>query len=133
MPADAATETKADFAARLARAVETDLGSDALPNPEGWRVGGVALKACRGGDNRVEADIDPVVRFELPEHVLFLAVMARDDEKPAYRRTERYDLIYFSDDAAASQQTIFDRDRETIDRFGNWVEQWEKGSAAQGG
>ncbi len=128
MPSDAAHETKAEFAARVARAVESALGSDALPNPEGWRFAGVTLRACRGGDNRIEADTDPVVKLELPDRSLHLAVMKRDEAKASYRHSEKYDLSYFSDAEGESQQSVYDRDRETIDRFCDWVSQWEKSS-----
>lgn len=119
------TETKAEFAARLLRAVESALGTDAFPNPEGWRVAGVTLRATRGGDSRVESDTDPVIKLELPDRSLSMAVLATDPNKPAYRRTAHYDVLYHSEDNKEPHQRIFDRDRETIERFCNWIEQWD--------
>jgi hypothetical protein len=119
------TETKAEFAARLLRAVESALGTDAFANPEGWRVAGVTLRATRGGDSRVESDTDPVIKLELPDRSLSMAVLATDPNKPAYRRTAHYDVLYHSEDNKEPHQRIFDRDRETIERFCNWIEQWD--------
>lgn len=122
-------ETKADFGQRLARLVEGALGTDAFANPEGWRFEGVALRATRGGDNRVEADIDPVLRFALPERALRIAVMARDTEKPAYFRTAHYDVSYTVESSEESQR-VYDLDHATIDRFCQWLVSWDGPEAA---
>ena len=117
-------ETKSEFGARLARLVEESLGGDAFPNPEGWRFDGVTLRATRGGDHRVEADTAPLLLFALPERTLSIAVMDRDIEKPAYFRTARYDIAYTVESAEESQR-VFDTDRDTIDRFCQWVVGWD--------
>lgn len=117
-------ETKGEFGARLARLVEEALGGDAFPNPEGWRFDGITLRATRGGDNRVEADVAPVLRFALPERALSIAVMERDLDKPAYFRTAHYDIAYTVESTEESQK-IFDTDRDTIDRFCQWIVGWD--------
>ncbi len=130
MSGEAPTETKAEFGARLVRMLEEALGAGAVANPEGWRVAGVTVRACRGGDNRVEEDVDPVLRLELPERALQLAVMQRDASKSAYRRTARYDLLYVAEGQSTSQ-ALYDRDRETIDRLCAWVESWDGPAPAE--
>jgi len=125
----AATETKAEFGQRLSQQIEAALGTDAFPNSEGWRFEGFSLRAMRGGDNRVEEDTSPVLRFALPERALSLAVMAREPEKPAYFRSARYDISY-SVESVADSQKLYETDRATIDAFCQWVVGWDGPEAA---
>lgn len=125
----ATSETKAELGRRLARLIEEALGTDAFPNPDGWRFDGFTLRAMRGGDNRVEDDISPVVHFALPERRLSIAVMAREAEKPAYFRSAHYDISY-SVESVEDSQRIYELDRATIDVFCSWVVSWDGAEAS---
>ncbi len=49
-----------------------------------------------------------------------------DPERPAFRRGQRYDLIYYSDDLPVSEHdALYDRDRAMIDAFGAWFTLWD--------
>ena len=56
-------ETKAQFATRLGAAVREAMGTDALPNPEGWRLDRGERRATRGGDARDGANVGPTLGF----------------------------------------------------------------------
>ena len=120
----AATETKMKFGQRLAQMIEAALGGEAFPNPEGWRFEGFKLRAMRGGNNNVENEISPVLRFELPDRALDIAVMTREPEKPAYFRSAHYDIAY-SVESVEDSQKLYELDRATIDAFCQWVVSWD--------
>lgn len=120
------TETKSEFAERLRQAVVDALGTEALPNPEGWRVGEVKLMTMRGGDARLDENRDPVLRFELPDRALFIAVLPNDPGKPAFRRTRHFDVMYMqADKDEDGGQGLYAQNRDLLDRFANWVDQWD--------
>lgn len=121
--------TKAEFAAQLARRLEEALGTDAFPNPEGWRFEGHKLLAVRGGDNRVEADTSPVFYFALPDRTLELTLAEHDAEKPAFFHTAHYDIVYRSESAEQSHR-VYEIDRGILERFCQWVVSWDGAAAA---
>lgn len=50
-----------------------------------------------------------------------------DPERPAFRRGQRYDLIYYSDDLPVSEHgALYERDRAMIDAFGAWFGLWDR-------
>ncbi len=47
--------------------------------------------------------------------------------EPAYKRSKRLDIVYFSEDVADEEQDlIYQRDRPMIDAFAEWVIGWDK-------
>ncbi len=119
-------ETKAQFAARLAAAVREALGGDAFPNPEGWRLDQVELRATRGGDARLEANVDPTFVFALPERTLALSVCPTDASRQAFHRTPRYDITYVAK-GEANDRSIYEANQALIARFAAWVDSWDRG------
>ena len=68
----------------------------------------------------------PVVSFRNGEKTLCFIVTPTDRSAPAYKRTARHDLVYFSEDVADNKQSeIYARDREFIDRFAAWLAAWD--------
>lgn len=120
------TETKAELSARLEQAVRAALEDGSFTNPDGWRLEGTTVVAPRGGDARLEENQAPALRFELPDRVLILAVMPTDPTKEAFRRTTHYDVLYLSSKSPTGDtMDIYQRDRDMIDRFAAWVEEWD--------
>jgi len=103
----------------LARALELELGEE----HHGWHVDKVepqrfgrwtVLCALRSGRKSLGFLISP-----------------KDVAEPAYKRTDRYDVVYFSEDVPDEKQSvIYQRDRETIDRFARFIEDWDRRSGA---
>jgi hypothetical protein len=105
----------------LRQALERELGSDALRNVEGWTLASVEPTQF--------ARLVPVVKFVRPGATLCFIVSATDAKEPAYKRSRRFDIVYFSEDVPdAEQSRIYARDRPMIDRFAAWVIRWD-GSA----
>jgi len=119
-------ETKAQFATRLEAAIREALGTDALPNPDGWRLDRVELRATRGGDARLEQNIDPTLVFAQPERTVVLAVVQTDPAKLAFHRTPRYDIMYLSREQA-DDRSLYEANQDFIARFAAWVESWDRG------
>jgi hypothetical protein len=119
-------ETKAQLAERLKGAVQEALGSDALPNPDGWRIEGVKLVAMRGGDKRLDENVDPALVFALPDRTLTIAVLQTDPSKSAFRRTPRYDIMYLSKDSTSDQET-YGLNQAMLESFAAWVDAWDRG------
>ena len=68
----------------------------------------------------------PVAAFARDGATLAFIVTPRDPETRVYKRTERRDVVYFSEDVPdAEQQTIYDRDKSTIDAFVAWLAAWD--------
>ena len=102
----------------LSVAFSRDFGGSAFPNPEGWRNKGARLRTFRR--------TVPVVELEMEGRTLSFIVTPTNPAEPAYRRSSRYDVVYFSEDVPDSEQSrIYARDRATIDRFAAWVKAWD--------
>lgn len=100
-------------------AIERDFGTPALSNNEGWVLESVQpIQFAR---------LRPVAKFVREDATLCFIVAPTDPQEPAYRRSSRYDILYFSEDVPdAEQARIYARDRAMIDRFANWVIRWDQ-------
>ena len=117
------TETLQSLAEALTRALERDFGGAAFPNSEGC--------ACKGARLRTFRQTVPVVEFTRGPETLSFIVTPTNPAEPAYRRSPRYDIVYFSEDVPdAEQSRIYARDRAMIDRFAAWVMKWDRASGA---
>lgn len=104
---------------KLDRALARDFGRPSFPNLEGWRFTAVALRTFRR--------TVPVVAFEREGATLCFIVTPTDAAEPAYKRSRRYDIVYFSEDVPdAEQSRIYARDRAMIDRFAAWLIAWDR-------
>ncbi|MDP6942699.1 MAG: hypothetical protein QF464_01000 [Myxococcota bacterium] len=102
----------------LPSALGEALGTDALPNPEGWTLVGVREMARW---TRVAE-----VQLATGERTLTMIVTPTDPERSAFRRTRRHDLVYYSDDlAVAEHDALYARDRAMIDAFATWFSAWD--------
>lgn len=111
-----------ELAEALARALERELSTPALENPEGWRLARVEARKFGIWRAHVELRTDATS--------LGFLVSPTDPAEPAYRRTARFDLVYFSEDVPDPEQDrIYRRDRATIDRFARWLEEWDRRTA----
>lgn len=107
----------------LTEALTRDFGGEAFPNPEGY--------ACKGARMRTFRQTVPVVEFSRGQETLSFIVTPTNSAEPAYKRSARYDIVYFSEDVPdAEQSRIYARDRAMIDRFAAWVIQWDRMSGA---
>jgi hypothetical protein len=71
------------------------------------------------------------VEFTRGQETISFIVTPTNPAEPAYRRSTRYDIVYFSDDVPdAEQSRIYARDRAMIDRFAAWVLKWDGASGA---
>ncbi len=103
----------------LTAALARDFGGPSFPNPEGWRNKGARLRTFRS--------TVPVVELEREGQTLSFIVTPTNPAEPAYRRSPRYDIVYFSEDVPDHEQSrIYARDRATIDRFAAWVLAWDR-------
>ena len=103
----------------LSRALARDFGGPTFPNPEGWQ--------CKGARLRTFRRTVPVVELVMEGRTLSFIVTPTDPAEPAYRRSPRYDVVYFSEDVPDNEQSrIYARDRATIDRFVSWVKAWDQ-------
>jgi hypothetical protein len=108
------TDTLQSLADALTIALERDFGTSSFPNPDGY--------ACKGARLRTFRQTVPVVEFMRGNETLSFIVTPTNPAEPAYRRSARYDIVYFSEDVAdAEQSRIYARDRAMIDRFAAWV------------
>lgn len=106
----------------FSEALARDFGGSALPNPEGYRLVGVRLRTFRA--------TVPVVELEKEGQTLSFILTPNDPAEPAYRRSSRYALVYFSEDVPDEEQaTIYARDRAVIDRFAAWLVAWDRPGA----
>ena len=107
----------------LGAALEKEFASTSFPNPEGYAFRGVRLRTFR--------QTVPVVEFSHGQETLSFIVTPTNPAEPAYRRSARYDIVYFSEDVPdAEQSRIYARDRAMIDRFAGWVMKWDRASGA---
>lgn len=103
----------------LHRALERDFGTGALRNVEGWTLESVKPTQF--------ARLVPVAKFVRDGATLCFIVSLTDPKEPAYKRSRRYDIVYFSEDVPdAEQSRIYARDRPMIDRFATWVIRWDE-------
>lgn len=103
----------------LSRALGRDFGGQSLPSPEGYRLVGVRLRTFRR--------TVPVVELAREGQTLSFIVTPTEPKEPAYKRSDRYDIVYFSEDVPDDQQSrIYARDRGMIDRFVAWISAWDR-------
>jgi hypothetical protein len=99
----------------LRDALAEDFGTARLP-AGGWKVTAVEPRTFR---RRV-----PVVTLEQPERRLCFIVTPTSPREPAFKRTPRHDITYFSEDVPDDDQDdIYRRDREMIEAFARWLMQ----------
>ncbi|MRG92758.1 hypothetical protein [Polyangium spumosum] len=111
------------LAGALSAGLARDFGGPAFPNPEGYR--------CKGARLRTFRRTVPVVELEMEGRTLSFIVTPTDPAEPAYRRSDRYDIVYFSEDVPDGEQSrIYARDRATIDHFVAWVKAWDAAGGA---
>lgn len=68
----------------------------------------------------------PVAAFARDGATLAFIVTPTDPATRVYKRTARLDVVYFSEDVPdAEQQTIYDRDKVSIDAFVAWLGEWD--------
>jgi hypothetical protein len=104
---------------QLPQALRASLSDGGFQNPERWVLEGAALRSLLGR-------LLPVVTLRRPEATLCFLVTPTDPASPAYKRTRRWDVTYFSEDVPDdAQHQVFARDRATIDRFVAWLSHWE--------
>jgi hypothetical protein len=103
----------------LRHALERDFGTAQL---QGWSLESVQLTQF--------AKLVPVAKFVRDGATLCFIVTPTDPKEPAYKRSRRYDIVYFSEDVPdAEQSRIYARDRAMIDRFAAWVIRWDQSGA----
>ena len=106
------------LADELTTALERDFGGPLFPNPDGYK--------CHGAKLRTFRQTVPVVEFRRGNETLSFIVTPTNPAEPAYRRSLRYDIVYFSEDVPdAEQSRIYARDRAMIDRFAAWIIKWD--------
>lgn len=87
--------------------------------PEGWQFEGVAPRFLM-------AKHLPVLAFRHGNDTLCFIVSPTDPGAPAFKRSKRYDLTYFSEDVPdAKQGIIYRRDKEFIERVAAWLRRWD--------
>ena len=104
--------------AALPEAIEGALGTDALPNDEGWAL--VEVREMARWTRVAEG------AFSTGERRLTMILTPTDPDRPAFRRTPRHDIVYYSDDlAVAEHDALYARDREMIEAFATWFTAWD--------
>ena len=104
---------------QLPSAVQVALGTDALPNPEGWRLLGVQEMARW---TRVAE-----VQFGTDARSLTMILSPNDPDRPAFQRAAHYDVVYYSDDLPVSDHDqLIARDRAMIEAFSAWFTSWDQ-------
>ena len=104
--------------AALPEAITQALGTDALPNREGWRL--VEVREMARWVRVAE------VALATDGRTLTMILTPTDPERPAFRRTQRHDIVYYSDDLAVSEHdALYARDREMIEAFATWFTAWD--------
>lgn len=107
----------------LAEALARDFGGAIFPNPDGYAFKGARLRTFR--------QTVPVVEFARGPETLSFILTPTNPTEPAYKRSDRFDIVYFSEDVPdAEQSRIYARDRAMIDRFAAWVIKWDRMSGA---
>ncbi len=107
----------------LGAAIGQEFGRETFPNPEGYAFRGARLRTFR--------QTVPVVEFTRGHETISFIITPTNPAEPAYRRSARYDIVYFSEDVPdAEQSRIYARDRAMIDRFAGWIMNWDRASGA---
>ncbi len=102
----------------LPTAVASALGTDALPNHEGWTLVGVREMARW---TRVAE-----VQLGCGDRTLTMILTPTEPDRPAFVRSARYDLVYYSDDLEVTEHdTLYARDKNMIDAFASWLVAWD--------
>lgn len=115
------TDVLQSLTSALTTALERDFGGPSFPNPDEYQCNGAKLRTFR--------QTVPVVEFTRGQETLSFIVTPTNPAQPAYRRSPRYDIVYFSEDVPdAEQSRIYARDRVMIDRFAVWVMNWDRTS-----
>lgn len=111
------------LAEALSDALRADLSTPALENPEGWAIERVEPR--RFGIWRA------LIELRAGDRTLGFLVSPTAPDEPAYRRTARFDFVYFSEDVADEEQdVIYRRDRPTIDRVAKWLDAWDRSTTS---
>ena len=116
---DAARESgQPDWVGRLVGelrdALSSELASGRLRPPPGYALEGVEARRFRAWV--------PVVSWQRGDDRVAIIVTPTQPSEPAYRRTARHDVTYFSEDVADdAQDEIYRRDRAMIDAFAAWL------------
>jgi hypothetical protein len=104
---------------QLPAAVEEVLGTEVLPNPEGWRL--VGVKEMTRWTRVAEVALATEARS------LTMILTPSDPERPAFQRGTHYDLVYYSDDLPVSDHdALYERDRVMIEAFAAWFLAWDR-------
>ena len=114
-------ETAAALAALLQDALTRVPADPPSPAADGWKLQGVSARFLMGRHV-------PVAMFEREGSTLGFIVSPSIVGERAYRRSARFDIVYFSEDVADDQQQgVYDRHRAMIDRVAAWVIAWDRG------
>ena len=74
----------------------------------------------------------PVASFTRGGDTIAFIVTTTDPAERVYKRSARYDIVYFSEDVADDDQhIIYARDRSMIDAFCAWLVAWDPRDAAE--
>jgi hypothetical protein len=95
--------------------------TDALPDLErdGWTFAGITSRYL------MHTHL-PVLRFERRGETLCFIVAPTDPSQPAFKRSVRFDISYFSEDVPDDKQSeIYRRDRAQIERVAAWLRRWD--------
>jgi hypothetical protein len=91
------------------------------PAADGWKLQGVSARFLMGRHV-------PVAMFEREGSTLGFIVSPTIPGERAYRRSARFDIVYFSEDVADDQQQgVYDRHRAMIDSVAAWILAWDRG------
>ncbi|MFS8066414.1 MAG: hypothetical protein ACMG6S_08570 [Byssovorax sp.] len=91
------------------------------PAADGWKLQGVSARFLMGRHV-------PVAMFEREGSTLGFIVSPTIPGERAYRRSARFDIVYFSEDVADDQQQgVYDRHRAMIDSVAAWIIAWDRG------
>lgn len=120
-PAPASDANTSDEEARidalvreLDEALRADLGSARFPGSQGWEL----VRARAFTFWRRVADI----KLSQGDRTLSFIVFPTDPNERVYARTDRLDVVYYSDDLPPSRHDeLFERDAAMIDAFVAWI------------
>lgn len=116
------TTLSPERAGKIAAMLEEAISSAPVsPTVDGWKLRGVTSRFLMGRHL-------PVAMFEREGSTLGFIVSPSIAGERAYRKSARFDIVYFSEDVPDDhQQGVYDRNRAMIDRFASWIIAWDKG------